>query len=62
MSARAPYLLVGNSAASLAAVDWIRPRDPAGRIVLVNRERGTAYSRVALPYYVSGERTLESLM
>jgi nitrite reductase (NADH) large subunit len=62
VSARAPYLLVGNSAAALAAADWIRPRDPTARIVLVNRERGPAYSRVALPYYVSGERTLESLM
>jgi nitrite reductase (NADH) large subunit len=62
VSARAPYLLVGNSAATLAAVDRIRPRDSSGRILLVNRERGPAYSRVALPYYVSGERTLESLM
>jgi len=59
---RVPYLLVGNSAAALAAVDWLRPRDPTGRIVLVNREEGPAYSRVALPYYVSGERTLESLL
>jgi NAD(P)H-nitrite reductase large subunit len=58
---RAPYLLVGNSAAALAAVDRIRARDPEGRILLVNRERGPAYSRVALPYHVSGERTLESL-
>ena len=62
MTARAPYLLIGNSAAALAAVDAIRPRDGTGRIVLVNRERGAAYSRVALPYYVSGERTYESLM
>jgi NADPH-dependent 2,4-dienoyl-CoA reductase/sulfur reductase-like enzyme len=62
VSERAPYLLVGNSAAALAAVDWIRPRDPHGPIVVVNREQGAAYSRVALPYYVSGERSLESLM
>jgi NADPH-dependent 2,4-dienoyl-CoA reductase/sulfur reductase-like enzyme len=58
----APYLLIGNSAAALAAVDWIRRFDPSGKIVLVNRERGPAYSRVALPYYVSGERTRESLL
>src|SRR5438128_7145884 len=62
VSARSPYVLIGNSAAALAAVDWIRARDPQGQIVLVNRERGPAYSRVALPYYVSGARTLESLM
>jgi NAD(P)H-nitrite reductase large subunit len=57
-----PYLLVGNSAATLAAIDWIRRRDASGRIVLVNREQGPAYSRVALPYYVSGERTRRSLL
>ena len=56
------YVLIGNSAASLAAVDWIRRTDQQGSILLLNREKGVAYSRVALPYYVSGERTLESLM
>ncbi len=58
----APYLLIGNSAAALAAIDWIRKFDAQHPIVVVNREEGPAYSRVALPYYVSGERTLESLM
>ncbi|GIW41318.1 MAG: pyridine nucleotide-disulfide oxidoreductase [Candidatus Binatia bacterium] len=57
----ARYVLVGNSAASLAAVDWIRKYDREGRILLVNREPGPAYSRVALPYYVAGEMTLEDL-
>jgi NAD(P)H-nitrite reductase large subunit len=56
------YVLIGNSAASLAAIDWIRKTDRQGSILLLNREKGVAYSRVALPYYVSGERTLESLM
>lgn len=55
------YVLIGNSAASLAAIDWIRKSDGAGSILLLNREKGVAYSRVALPYYVSGERTLDSL-
>ena len=58
----APHLLIGNSAAALAAIDWIRKFDAQQPIVVVNREEGPAYSRVALPYYVSGERTLESLM
>jgi NADPH-dependent 2,4-dienoyl-CoA reductase/sulfur reductase-like enzyme len=58
----ASYCLVGNSAAALAAIDWIRQRDREHPIVVVNRERGPAYSRVALPYYVSGERRLESLV
>jgi nitrite reductase (NADH) large subunit len=61
VSAPYPHLVIGNSAAALAAVERIRARDAAHPIVLVNRESGAAYSRVALPYYVSGERSLESL-
>ena len=62
MDTQAKYVLIGNSAASLAAIDWIRKFDPQGPILLLNREKGVAYSRVALPYFVSGERTLESIL
>lgn len=56
------YVLIGNSAASLAAVDGIRKFDKQGEITLINREEGSAYSRVALPYYVAGEMTLDDLL
>jgi NAD(P)H-nitrite reductase large subunit len=56
------YVLIGNSAASLAAVDGIRKCDKDGEITIVNREEGPAYSRVALPYYVAGEMTLDDLL
>jgi nitrite reductase (NADH) large subunit len=56
------YVLIGNSAASLAAVDGIRKRDRDGEITIINREEGPAYSRVALPYYVAGEMTLADLL
>ena len=56
------YVLIGNSAASLAAVDGIRKRDKDGEITIINREEGPAYSRVALPYYVAGEMTLADLL
>lgn len=58
----APYVLIGNSAATLAAIDGIRRYDRQGHIILVSRERGPAYSRVALPYYVAGEMPLEDLL
>jgi nitrite reductase (NADH) large subunit len=58
----AQYVLIGNSAATLAAIDWIRKYDRQGSIILVNREAGPAYSRVALPYYVAGEMTLDDLL
>lgn len=56
------YVLIGNSAAALAAINGIRRHDPAGAITVVNREEGPAYSRVALPYYVAGEMTLQDLL
>lgn len=56
------YVLIGNSAAALAAIDGIRRHDPTGAITVVNREEGPAYSRVALPYYVAGEMTLQDLL
>lgn len=59
---RTRYVLIGNSAASLAAVDGIRKRDKDGEITIINREEGPAYSRVALPYYVAGEMTLSDLL
>jgi len=49
------YVLIGNSAAALAAVDGIRRLDGQGDITIINREEGPAYSRVALPYFVAGE-------
>jgi nitrite reductase (NADH) large subunit len=58
---QAPYVLIGNSAATLAAIDSIRRYDPQGRIILINREHGPAYSRVALPYYVAGAMSMEDL-
>src|SRR5207247_9531430 len=59
---RTRYVLIGNSAASLAAVDGIRKRDRDGELIIINREEGPAYSRVALPYYVAGEMTLADLL
>jgi NAD(P)H-nitrite reductase large subunit len=56
------YVLIGNSAATLAAIDAIRKFDRSGKIVLLNREHGTAYSRVALPYFVAGEMALDELL
>jgi nitrite reductase (NADH) large subunit len=58
----AQYVLIGNSAAALAAIDSIRRYDQQGRIILINREQGPAYSRVALPYYVAGEMSPEDLL
>lgn len=49
-------VLIGNSAASLAALETIRRVDATCPITLVADEPIPAYSRVMLPYLVSGER------
>src|SRR3989337_2627547 len=52
------YLILGNSAAGLTAVDAIRERDRDGAITVVSKEPEPAYSRVALPYLLSREKQL----
>ncbi len=49
-------VIVGNSAASLAALDAIRRLDKTSPVTLVAEEAIPAYSRVLLPYLLSGER------
>ena len=49
-------VIVGNSAASLAALESIRRLDGSCPVTLVSDEPIPAYSRVLLPYFLSGER------
>jgi len=49
-------VIVGNSAASLAALETIRRVDATSPVTLVAEEAIPAYSRVLLPYLLSGER------
>jgi NAD(P)H-nitrite reductase large subunit len=49
-------VIVGNSAASLAALESIRRLDGKCPVTLVSDEPIPAYSRVMLPYFLSGER------
>jgi nitrite reductase (NADH) large subunit len=55
------YVIVGNSAAGLTAIDAIRQRDKTGAITLISKEPDPAYSRVALPYILSKEKDLKQI-
>jgi NAD(P)H-nitrite reductase large subunit len=55
------YVILGASAAGLTAIDAIRQRDRDGRITLISKEPGPAYSRVALPYILSKEKDLRQI-
>lgn len=54
-------VIVGNSAAGLTALETIRRLDARCPVTLVADEAVPAYSRVMLPYLVSGERSDLSL-
>jgi len=49
------YLIVGNSAAAIAAVEAIRQADPRGRITLVAAEPEHTYSRPLVSYRLAGK-------
>ena len=55
------YVILGNSAAGLTAIDAIRQRDKTGAITLISKEPDPAYSRVALPYILSKEKNLKQI-
>lgn len=49
------YLIAGNGAAGIAAVEAIRSVDPVNPICMLTAEPGPAYSRVLLHHLVAGE-------
>src|SRR6266496_1400007 len=55
------YVILGNSAAGLTAIDAIRQRDQTGAITLISKEPDPAYSRVALPYILSKEKNIRQI-
>jgi len=59
---RTKYLIIGNSAGGIGAVEAIREADERGPITILSDEAHPAYSRPLLPYYLSGERPREKLL
>ena len=49
------YVILGNSAAGIAAAAEIRKADRSGRITIVSDEKAAGYSRVMLPLYIAGK-------
>ena len=49
------YLIIGNSAAAVGAVEGIRQTDKKGKIVVVSNERYSLYSRPLITYLLAGQ-------
>lgn len=55
------YLIIGASAAGLAAAESLRQWDPRGAVTLISDEPHPPYSRPLLTYLLSGEVSLEKI-
>lgn len=55
------HVIIGNSAAGIAAVKEIRNIDKECEILVISRENDPVYSRCLLPDYISGELRREQL-
>lgn len=49
------YVIIGNSAAAIGAVEGIRQVDPAGRITVISDEPYHTYSRPLISYWLAGK-------
>jgi len=56
------YLIIGNSAGGIGAVEAIREVDRTGSITIVSDEPYPAYSRPLISKYLAGERTLDGML
>jgi NAD(P)H-nitrite reductase large subunit len=55
------YVIIGNGAAGVRAVEAIRKHDPDGGITLLDAEPHRCYYRMMLPDYISGLKQREAL-
>lgn len=55
------YLIVGNSAAGIGAVEGIREIDQEGQITLISDENYHTYSRPLISYYLAGNVDIEGM-
>lgn len=58
-TSRQRAVIIGNSAAGLAAAESFRARDSRSEVLLIDREGGCAYSRVVTPYFIKGSIATE---
>lgn len=56
------FLIIGNSAAAIGAVEGIRTVDGTSPVVMVSDEPCLSYSRPLISKYLAGERTLEEIL
>lgn len=56
------FVIIGNSAAGIAAIEAIRQRDKQSKIAVISDEDYPAYCRCLISYYLSGEVKKEKVL
>lgn len=56
------YLIIGNSAAGVSAVEAIRRVDKSSKISVVSDEEGPAYCRCLISYYLAGDVKADKML
>ena len=56
------YLIIGNSAGAIGAVEAIRQIDGSGSLMIVSNEPYPSYSRPLISDYLAGDRVLEGML
>jgi len=49
------YVIIGNSAAGIAAVEAIRQKDKESKVIVISEEEYSAYCRCLISYFLAGE-------
>jgi NAD(P)H-nitrite reductase large subunit len=62
MDSAEAYVIVGGSAAGMAAAQAIRERDPAAGITVLSEEADPPYFRPLIPYLVSGQKQAAEML
>jgi len=56
------YLIIGNSAAGIAAIEAIRQRDKESKIIVISNEDYPGYCRCLISYYLAGQIKEDKLL
>jgi nitrite reductase (NADH) large subunit len=55
-------VIIGNSAAGISALEAFRKYDQTSKVTLISKETDIVYSRVLLPYYLSGKLSQDKMV
>ena len=56
------FVIIGNSAAGISAVEAVRKKDKESKIIVISDEDYSAYCRCLISYYLAGDVKEEKIL